>query len=62
MEEGHAVYVVNSAEAKRQMVDIDIIKGNRVQVTDGLEPGDKLIIEGHRFVAPGQKVNITESE
>lgn len=62
MEEGNAVYVVNSAEAKRQMVDIDIIKGDRVQVTDGLKPGDRLIIEGHRFVAPGQKVNITESK
>jgi hypothetical protein len=27
-------------------------------VTAGLQPGDKLIIAGHRFVAPGQKVNI----
>jgi len=47
MEEGTAVYVV---------------KGNRVRIKSGLEPGDKLIVAGHRFVAPGQKVNISESK
>jgi len=62
MEEGNAVYVVNSAEAKRQMVELDIIKGDRVQITSGVKPGDRLIIAGHRFVAPGQKVNISESK
>jgi membrane fusion protein (multidrug efflux system) len=62
MEEGHAVYVVNSAEAKRQMVDLDIIKGDLVRIKNGLKPGDKLIIAGHGFVAPGQKVNISETE
>jgi membrane fusion protein (multidrug efflux system) len=61
-EEGHSVYVVNSNEAKRRKVEFDIIKKDRVRITSGVEPGDKLIIEGHRFVAPGQKVNITESQ
>jgi hypothetical protein len=27
-------------------------------VTAGLKPGDRLIVAGHRFVAPGQKVNV----
>ena len=62
MEEGTAVYVVNSAEARRKTVDLGIIKGNRVRIKSGLEPGDKLIVAGHRFVAPGQKVNISESK
>jgi membrane fusion protein (multidrug efflux system) len=62
MEEGNAVYVANSAEAKRQEVKLGIIKGNLVRIESGLEPGDKLIIAGHRFVAPGQKVNISETE
>jgi membrane fusion protein (multidrug efflux system) len=62
MEEGNSVYVVNSTEAKRQMVELDVIKGDRVQITNGLKPGDKLIIAGHGFVAPGQKVNISETE
>ncbi|MHC4626631.1 MAG: efflux RND transporter periplasmic adaptor subunit [Planctomycetota bacterium] len=62
MEEGNAVYVVNSTEAKRQMVDLGIIKGDRVQIKNGLKPGDKLIIAGHGFVAPGQEVNISETK
>jgi membrane fusion protein (multidrug efflux system) len=60
MEDSKAVYVVNSSQAKRREVGIGIIRGDQVQITSGLEPGDKLIIAGHRFVAPGQKVNIVE--
>ena len=62
MEEGHSVYVVNSTEAKRREVEFDIIKDDCVRIKSGIRPGDKLIIEGHRFVAPGQKVNIIESK
>ncbi len=62
MEEGNAVYVVNSTEAKRQMVELGIIKGDRVQIKSGLKSGDKLIIAGHRFVAPGQEVNISDNK
>ena len=58
MEDSKAVYVVNSSQAKRREVELGIIRGYQVQITSGLEPGDKLIIAGHRFVAPGQKVNI----
>ena len=58
MEDRKAVYVVNSTEAQRREVELGIIKGDRIQVTRGLEPGDQLIIAGHRFVAPGQKVNV----
>ena len=60
IEEGTAVFVVNSTQAQRRIVDLGIIKGDRVQVTSGLEPGDKLIIAGHRSVAPEQKINIVE--
>jgi membrane fusion protein (multidrug efflux system) len=58
MEEGKAVFVANSTQALRREVDLGIIKGDRVQVMKGLKPGDQLIISGHRFVAPGQTVNI----
>ena len=60
MENGNAVYVVNSSQAQRREVEVElrIIKGDRVLVARGLEPGDELIIAGHRFVAPGQKVNV----
>lgn len=58
MEDSKAVYVVNSEQAQRHEVELGIIKGDRIQVTQGLEPGEQLIIAGHRFVAPGQKVNV----
>lgn len=58
MEDSKAVYVVNSSQAKRRDVELGIIRGDQVQIKSGLEPGEKLIIAGHRFVAPGQKVNI----
>ena len=58
MEDSKAVYVVNTTEAQRREVELGFIKGERVQVKRGLEPGDRLIIAGHRFIAPGQKVNV----
>jgi RND family efflux transporter MFP subunit len=58
MEESKAVYVVNSTQAVRREVQLGFIKGDHVQVKSGLEAGDRLIIAGHRFIAPGQKVNV----
>jgi membrane fusion protein (multidrug efflux system) len=62
MEDSKAVYVVNSEEAQRREVDLGFIKGDCIHVKSGLEPGDKLIIAGHRFVAPGQKVNVVSEK
>jgi membrane fusion protein (multidrug efflux system) len=58
MEDSKAVYVVNSTKAARREVELGFIKGDHVQVKSGLEAGDRLIIAGHRFIAPGQKVNV----
>jgi membrane fusion protein (multidrug efflux system) len=60
MEDGKAVYVVKieSATAQRRDVELGLIKGDRVQVTQGLAPGERLIVAGHRFVADGQNINI----
>jgi len=58
MENGRAVYVVENGQAQRRQVEIGVIKGDRVQITAGLTPGDQLIVAGHRFVAPGQTVNV----
>jgi membrane fusion protein (multidrug efflux system) len=62
MENGQAVYVVETGQARRRDVKIDIIRGDRVQITQGLEPGDNLIVAGHRFVAPGQAVQVIPEE
>jgi membrane fusion protein (multidrug efflux system) len=58
MEDGKAVYVVESAKAQRRNVALGIIRGDRVLIRSGLKPGDQLIVAGHRFVAPGQKVEV----
>ena len=58
MEGSKAVYVVESSKAERREVELDVIKGDSIQVTSGLAPGDRLIVAGHRFVAPGQDVNV----
>jgi membrane fusion protein (multidrug efflux system) len=62
MEDSKAVYVVNSEEAKRCQVDLGLIKGDHVWIKSGLKAGDRLIIAGHRFVAPGQKVNVVSEK
>ncbi len=62
MEDSKAVYVVNSKEAQRRQVVLGVIKGDHVLVKSGLEPGDRLIIAGHRFVAPGQQVDIVSEK
>lgn len=58
MEEGKAVYVVDSSQAQRREVELGLIRGDRVQVKRGLAHGDRLIVAGHLFVSPGQKVNV----
>jgi membrane fusion protein (multidrug efflux system) len=58
MEEGKSVYVVESSKAERREVKLGVIKGDRIQIPSGLQPGDQLIVAGHRFVAPGQNVNV----
>ena len=63
MEEGKAAYVVDpNTLAQRRRVELGILKGDRVQVTRGLHAGDRLIVAGHRFVAPGQKVQIVSAD
>lgn len=58
MEQGYTVYVVESSKAERREVQLGIIKGDHIQVVEGLTPGDQLIVSGHRFVAPGQNVRV----
>lgn len=58
MENGYAVYVEEDSKAQRREVQLGIIKRDRIRVVSGLQPGDKLIVSGHRFVAPGQGVNV----
>lgn len=58
MEKGKVVYVVESGKAVRREVEIELglLSGRRVRILKGLKAGDKLIVEGLRFVSPGRAV------
>ncbi len=52
------VYVEDGGVARRRAVATGILEDWRVQIIKGLVPGDRVIVEGHRNLEDGQKVNI----
>ncbi|HOA73514.1 MAG TPA: efflux RND transporter periplasmic adaptor subunit [Phycisphaerae bacterium] len=58
LEKGKEVYVVKDGRAERRPVELGFIRGRDVQILSGLQPGDQLIVSGHRLVSPGQPVNV----
>ena len=63
LEEGHVVYVVDKeSRAKRVPIELGFILGQQVQIRSGLSAGDRLIVEGHRYVGPGQRVKIVSGQ
>jgi len=60
LEDGKEVYVVEGGKAASRRVALGVMKGTTVQITSGLAAGDELIVDGHRYAAPGQAVRIVE--
>jgi len=60
LEDGKAVYVVEGDVAQRRELELGFIKGRSVQVLSGLSGGERLIVSGHQFVAPGQQVTVLD--
>jgi membrane fusion protein (multidrug efflux system) len=52
------VYVEKNGVAHQLPVELGIIEDWRVQVTDGLPPGSRVVVEGHRDIDQGRKLNI----
>jgi len=52
------VYVEKDGVASKRAVTIGILERWSVQVTQGLEPGDRVIVVGHRSVGEGQPLNV----
>ncbi len=50
------VYVEEDGTARARQVSIGVIERDRVQIIQGLNPGDRLIIAGHREVEDGTLV------
>ena len=62
LEEGRVVYIVNDSHAERREITLGLIEGRDVQVLSGLQTGDQLITAGHRYVGPGQLVQVIERD
>jgi membrane fusion protein (multidrug efflux system) len=52
------VYIEKDGLAQRRPVELGILEDWKVQIKKGLSPGDRVIVEGHRNVEEGQKVNV----
>ncbi len=55
------VFVERDKKARKRHVELGILSGWQVQVTAGLEPGDQVIVVGHRQVEEGQDVEVIQS-
>lgn len=55
------VFIEKNGVAMRRDVTLGVMEGWKVQITSGLQPGDKVLVEGHRDVEEGQKINIIKS-
>jgi membrane fusion protein (multidrug efflux system) len=52
------VYVEKNGVAHQLPVELGIMDDWLVQVTDGLSPGSRVVVEGHRDIDQGHKLNI----
>ena len=59
--QGHTVYLVEGERAHRQVVELGEDQGMMVVASSGLEPGDRVVVRGHRDLVEGALVRITET-
>ncbi|MGB3209152.1 MAG: efflux RND transporter periplasmic adaptor subunit [Desulforhopalus sp.] len=55
------VFVEEEGVAKKRKVSLGIMEKWMVQITAGLKPGDRILIEGHRDVEDDQEVKVIRS-
>ncbi|WP_228854331.1 efflux RND transporter periplasmic adaptor subunit [Desulfomarina profundi] len=55
------VYIEEDGIARKRPVQLGIMEKWMVRITEGLNPGDRLIVEGHRDVEDGQKVKVVQA-
>jgi len=54
------VYILNDNTAHYRKVELGVLDGWQVQITKGLQIGEKVIIVGHRSLEDGQKVDVQQ--
>jgi len=55
------VYIENSGIAKFTPVETGFQTGWQTQILKGLDPGDKVVVIGHRIIEHDQKINVIEN-
>lgn len=58
LKDSKLVYVEKDGAVESRHVKLGLQEGWRIQVTDGLVPGDNVVVVGQRSVNDGQKVNV----
>jgi membrane fusion protein (multidrug efflux system) len=54
----HFVYIEKDNKAVKRLVHLGILTEWQIQVTSGLDPGDRVIVDGHRLLDNGQSVEV----
>ena len=52
------VFVAEEDKVRKQPVKLGVIEQWQVQITEGLHPGDKILLEGHREAEDGQLIKV----
>jgi membrane fusion protein (multidrug efflux system) len=61
-QDGPVVYLENDGTAQMRAVKTGARRGKEVEVLSGLEPGERLIVKGHRTLTDGALVKVLEEE
>jgi len=56
----HFIYLEDDNVARLQEVKLGILDGWRIHVTEGLAPGQHVVVVGHRSMDDGQKLNVVK--
>ncbi len=57
----HIVFVERDGRAEKREVELGVLVGWQVQVTSGLQAGERVIVVGHRFLDDGQPVEVIKT-
>lgn len=60
LDEQRVAFVEKDGIAELRPIEAGVVQGSSVQVTQGLRPGDHLIVKGQYEVRPGEKVDVQE--
>lgn len=55
------IYLEDKGVVHKQLVELGIMEGWMVEVTNGLQEGDRVVVEGHRDIEDGQEVRVIRS-